>query len=340
MALLPGTRLGSYEIAAQIGEGGVGEVYRATDSNLKREVAVQVLPEVLASNAMRFARFQREAEVLASLNHANIAVIYGLEDADGSKVIVMELVEGPTLADRIAQAAIPVDEALSIAKQIAQGLEAAHQEGIIHGDLRADNVKVGPDGTVKIFDVGLASAIGSGTVVAPSPYMAPEQRRGEPATAHSDVWALGVVLYEMVTGVKPLEGGIQFELGSAILGRLPSPLPAEASSVRRKVAQLGTAVERCLAKAPDARYHRASDVRGALEAVQAHADEASDSAWKYILSRKRVVGAVEAVMAEGERRIRRDRRVRADRRKEQLGPPNGIERRRSERRTGRERRAS
>ena len=123
--------------------------------------------------------------------------------------------------------------------------------------------------------------------------------------------ALGVVLYEMVTGVKPLEGGIQFELGSAILGRLPSPLPAEASSVRRKVAQLGTAVERCLAKAPDARYHRASDVRGALEAVQAHADEASDSAWKYILSRKRVVGAVEAVMAEGERRIRRDRRVRA-----------------------------
>jgi serine/threonine-protein kinase len=154
------------------------------------------------------------------------------------------------------------------------------------------------------------------------------------------VWALGVVLYEMITGAKPIEGGIQFELGSAILGRFPSPLPAEASSLRRKVAQLGTAVERCLAKEPGARYQRASDVRGALEAVQAHADEASDSAWKYVLSRKRVVGAVEAVMAEGERRIQRDRRTRADPRKEQLGPPNGIERRGGERRTGRERRAS
>ena len=339
MALLPGTRLGSYDIVARIGTGAMGKVYRATDTNLKRDVALQVLPETLPSDATWLAAAQRKAELLTSLNHPNIAAVYGLEDVDGSKVLVMERVEGPTLADRIARAAIPVEEALSIAKQVAQGLEAAHQKEIIHGDLRAEHVTVGPDGTVKLFGFALASAAGPAFAVARSPHIAPEQRRGEPATARSDVWALGVLLYEAVTGEKPPEGGIQFELASAVLAQR-SPLSVEASSIRRKAAQLGTVVVRCLAGEPTARHQTARDVGIALEAVQARPDEGLDSGWKHTLSRKRVVGAVEAVMAEGERRIRRDRRVRVERRREHLGPPDGIERRKGERRTSQERRVS
>ncbi len=159
MPLTPGTRLGPYEITAQIGVGGMGEVYQATDTNLKRAVAIKVLPESLALDAERLARFQREAEVLAALNHPNIAQIHGLEKSDGTISLVMELVEGPTLADRVAQGAIPVDEALPIAKQIAEALEAAHEQGIIHRDLKPANVKVRPDGTVKVLDFGLAKAM-------------------------------------------------------------------------------------------------------------------------------------------------------------------------------------
>ena len=160
MGLQPGTRLGPYEVTAQIGAGGMGEVYQATDTKLKRQVAIKVLPESVAADADRLARFQREAEVLASLNHPNIAAIYGLEDADGVKALVMELVEGPTLADRIAPGAIPVDEAIPIAKQIAEALEEAHEHGIIHRDLKPANVKVREDGTVKVLDFGLAKALG------------------------------------------------------------------------------------------------------------------------------------------------------------------------------------
>jgi serine/threonine protein kinase len=152
VALSPGTRLGPYEVTAQIGVGGMGEVYRATDTNLKRAVAIKVLPESVAADAERLARFQREAEVLASLNHPHIAAIYGLERSDGTTALVMELVEGPTLADRIAQGPIPVDETLPIAKQIAEALEAAHEQGIIHRDLKPANIKVRPDGTVKVLD--------------------------------------------------------------------------------------------------------------------------------------------------------------------------------------------
>ena len=159
MALTAGTRLGAYEVLAQIGVGGMGEVYRATDAKLKRHVALKILPTSLATDPDRLGRFQREAEVLASLNHPNIAAIYGLEDADGVKALVMELVEGPTLADRIAQGAIPFDEALPIAKQIAEALEAAHEQGIIHRDLKPANIKVRPDGTVKVLDFGLAKAM-------------------------------------------------------------------------------------------------------------------------------------------------------------------------------------
>ncbi len=159
MALTPGTRLGPYEVIAQIGVGGMGEVYEATDTNLKRAVAIKVLPASVAADAERLARFQREAEVLASLNHPNIAAIYGLERSGATTALVMELVEGPTLADRIAQGAIPLDEALPIAKQIAEALEAAHEQGIIHRDLKPANIKVRPDGTVKVLDFGLAKAM-------------------------------------------------------------------------------------------------------------------------------------------------------------------------------------
>ena len=159
MALAPGTRLGHYEIAAQIGAGGMGEVYRALDTNLKRSVAIKVLPEALAGDAERLARLQREAEVLASLNHPHIAQIYGVERTDASSALVLELVEGPTLADRIIQGAIPVDEALSIARQIAEALEAAHEQGIVHRDLKPANIKLRPDGQVKVLDFGLAKAL-------------------------------------------------------------------------------------------------------------------------------------------------------------------------------------
>src|SRR6185503_490843 len=159
MALISGTRLGPYEISTQIGKGGMGEVYRALDPNLGRQVAVKVLPDTFARDPERLARFEREAKTLAALNHSNIAQIYGLEKADGVRALVMELVEGPTLAERIAQGPIPVNEALAIARQIAEALEAAHELGIVHRDLKPANIKVRPDGTVKVLDFGLAKAL-------------------------------------------------------------------------------------------------------------------------------------------------------------------------------------
>ena len=160
MSLAPGDRLGAYEITALIGAGGMGEVYRARDTRLKRDVAIKVLPDAFARETERIARFQREAEVLASLSHSNIAHIYGLERHNDVSALVLELVEGPTLAERIAEGPIPLDEALPIARQIAEGLEAAHEHGVIHRDLKPANVKVRPDGTVKILDFGLAKALG------------------------------------------------------------------------------------------------------------------------------------------------------------------------------------
>ena len=159
MALAAGTRLGVYEVTAQIGEGGMGQVYRATDTKLKRQVAVKILPTSLAADHDRLARFQREAEVLASLNHPNIAHIHGLEESGGITALVMELVEGDDLSQRIARGAIPIEEALPIAKQIAEALEAAHEQGIIHRDLKPANIKVRADGTVKVLDFGLAKAM-------------------------------------------------------------------------------------------------------------------------------------------------------------------------------------
>jgi len=210
LALTLGTRLGPYEVLALIGVGGMGEVYKATDTNPKRAVAIKVLPASVAGDAERLARFHREAEVLAALNHPNIAAIYGLEKSDGITALVMELVEGPTLADRIAQGAIPIDEALPIAKQIAEALEAAHEQGIIHRDLKPANIKVRSDSTVKVLDFGLAKAMEptgptspglsmsstlslqatkAGMILGTAGYMSPEQARGRAVDKHSDIWA-------------------------------------------------------------------------------------------------------------------------------------------------------
>ena len=229
MSLMNGDRVGAYEITGALGAGGMGEVYRARDTRLKRDVALKILPESFATDADRLARFQREAEVLASLNHPNIAAIHGLEESNGIRALVMELVEGPTLADRIAQGPIPLDEALPIAKQIAEALAAAHEQGIIHRDLKPANIKVRDDGTVKVLDFGLAKALepadarntdatASPTITSPAlmtsvsmilgtaAYMSPEQARGKAVDKRSDIWAFGCVLYEMLTGRRAFDG--------------------------------------------------------------------------------------------------------------------------------------
>jgi serine/threonine-protein kinase len=229
-------------------------VYKATDTNLKRSVAIKVLPASVAGDAERLARFQREAEVLAALNHPNIAAIYGLERSGATTALVMELVEGPTLADRIAEGAIPIEEALPIAKQIAEALEAAHEQGIIHRDLKPANIKVRPDGAVKVLDFGLAKAMepaaGSSPSLSMSPtittpamtqpgmilgtaaYMAPEQAKGRPADKRSDIWAFGCVLYEMLTGKRAFDGEDAAETLAYVLTKEPDLTRAPVSSAR------------------------------------------------------------------------------------------------------------
>ena len=203
MPLAPGVRVGSYEVVSPIGRGGMGEVYRARDSRLHRDVALKALPPGFEQDRERLARFEREARLLAALNHPNIAAIYGLEEQDGSRLLVLELVEGPTLAEKLATGALPIEEALSVASGIASGLEAAHEAGIIHRDLKPSNVKVRPDGAVKVLDLGLARvaetsgravdsslsptvttpATHGGVVLGTAAYMSPEQARGKPWTS-------------------------------------------------------------------------------------------------------------------------------------------------------------
>ena len=212
MALTIGTRLGSHEIVALLGKGGMGEVYRARDLKLKREVAIKILPEEFSRDADRVARFQREAEVLASLNHPNIAGIHEFEETHGTRYLVLELVEGDTIADRISRGPIPLDEVLIIAKQICEALQAAHDHGIVHRDLKPANIKLAPGGTVKVLDFGLAKALtdaSGNTTLSNSPtlvsgsmgnviigtaaYMSPEQARGKIVDARTDIWAFGSV---------------------------------------------------------------------------------------------------------------------------------------------------
>jgi serine/threonine protein kinase/Tol biopolymer transport system component len=275
-----GTRLAPYEIVAPLGVGGMGEVYRATDSRLKRQVAIKILPAALASDPDRLARFQREAEVLASLNHPHIAAVYGLEDVPSSasghagKALVMELVEGPTLADRIAQGPLPVDEALAIARQIAAALEAAHEQGIVHRDLKPANIKVREDGTVKVLDFGLAkltdtgaagrtsqvdlsnsptmtagAMTGMGIILGTAAYMSPEQARGRVVDKRTDVWAFGAVLYEMLTGVRAFDGEDVTEMMASVVKSTPN-WAAIPSDVPPHVVTL---IQRCLEKDKSAR---------------------------------------------------------------------------------------
>src|SRR5436190_1080052 len=225
MPITIGSQLGSHQITALLGRGGMGEVYRARDTKLKREVAIKILPEEFSRDADRVGRFQREAEALASLNHPNIAGIYEIAEADQTRFLVLELVEGETLADRIIRGPVPVEETLTIAKQICEALEAAHEKGIVHRDLKPANIKVAPDGKVKILDFGLAKmfgvaaahpsmsnsptvigATGGGMIMGTAAYMSPEQARGKTVDRRSDIWSFGCVLYEMLTGTQPFQG--------------------------------------------------------------------------------------------------------------------------------------
>src|SRR5262245_10882470 len=283
MSLSAGTRLGPYEILSALGAGGMGEVYRARDTKLDRAVAIKILPEAFAADTERIARFQREAKTLASLNHPNIAHIHGLEESNGVRALVMELVEGEDLAQRISRGAIPVAEALPIAKQIAEALEAAHEQGIVHRDLKPANVKVRPDGTVKVLDFGLAKAMEStdapsasvsqsptittpamtqaGMILGTASYMSPEQARGKPVDTRADIWAFGCVLYEMLTGQRAFDGQGVSETLARVIEREPdwTKLPATLPPA------LGTFIRRCLQKDPRQRLRAIGDVRLALE---------------------------------------------------------------------------
>ena len=281
MSLTPGTRLGAYEVTSLIGEGGMGQVYRATDTKLKRQVAVKILPPSLAADPDRLARFQREAEVLASLNHPNIAHIHGLEESDGGTSLVMELVEGDDLSRRLSRGAIPLDEVLLIAKQIADALEAAHEHGVIHRDLKPANIKIGPDGTVKVLDFGLAKAIApggasadvlnsptltarntqAGMILGTAAYMAPEQARGRAVDRRADIWAFGAVLFEMLTGKRAFPGEDITDTLAAVVRTEP-----EWSLVPRDVPPtLIVYLRRCLQKDPKQRIGDIHDVRLALD---------------------------------------------------------------------------
>ena len=271
MPLTNGTRIGVYDVTAKIGEGGMGEVYRARDTRLDRDVALKVLPEAFTADPDRLARFEREAKVLASLNHPNIAGIHGLEESDGVRALALELVEGPTLADRIARGPIPLDEALPVAKQIAEALEAAHEQGIVHRDLKPANIKVREDGTVKVLDFGLAKAVvgdqpgqdlsqsptitatiegtREGVILGTAAYMSPEQARGQAVDKRTDIWAFGCVLFEMLTGRAAFAAESLSDTIAAVLTRevdldsLPGNTPAAARRL----------VRRCLERDPGKR---------------------------------------------------------------------------------------
>ena len=251
MALSPGTRLGPYEIQSALGAGGMGEVYRARDTKLGRDVALKILPDSFTHDPERLARFRREAQVLAALNHPHIAQIYGLEEANGTQFLVLELADGESMDKRIARGPIPIDEALGIAKQIAEALEAAHEKGIIHRDLKPANIAVTADGQVKVLDFGLAKAAeptassadlaisptvtsparitSIGVVLGTAAYMAPEQAKGRAADKRSDVWAFGCVLFEMLTGKRAFEGEDMSETLAAVLRGEPdwSAIPGD-----------------------------------------------------------------------------------------------------------------
>ena len=269
-----GQTLSHYRITSALGAGGMGEVYRATDTNLHRDVAIKVLPPEVAQDPERLGRFRREAHLLAALNHPNIAAIYGLEEADGKPFLALELVEGEDLKERLARGAIPLDEALEIAKQIAEALEEAHGKGIVHRDLKPANVKLTPDGKVKVLDFGLAKAWAgdasgvnsgsaalsqsptlahtgtiAGVILGTAAYMSPEQARGKPVDKRADVWSFGVLLWEMLTGRSLFAGDTVTDVIAAVVTKEPDldALPAHTPRAVRRL------LSRCLRKDPRTR---------------------------------------------------------------------------------------
>ena len=314
MPVVPGTSLGPYEIDRLLGAGSTGEVYRARDTTLHRDVAIKLLLPALATSPERLARFRQEAQILASLNHPHVAQIHGLEDAGGTRALVMELVDGPTLSDRIARGAIPTDEALAIARQIALALEAAHGRGIIHRDLKPANIKVREDGTVKVLDFGLAKAVDASSsapvdpVVSPPPdalatadnvmhgtpaYMSPEQARGRAVDTRTDLWAFGAVLYEMLTGRRAFDGDDVAATLANVLTKEPdwSALPADTPRPVRRL------LRRCLEKDRKGRLDSAAGAR--LEIDDAIASPMAEALADTLPPAQRVAPVAIAALASG-----------------------------------------
>ena len=295
MPIEAGTQIGPYAVRGSLGAGGMGEVYQATDTKLDRDVALKVLPQAFTDDPDRLARFEREAKVLASLNHPNIGGIYGLEESGGTKALVLELIGGPTLADRIAQGPIPLDEAIPIATQIAEALEVAHHAGVIHRDLKPANIKIREDGTVKVLDFGLAKAFSPdtsspdlsevqtisvntpstqiGVIMGTAAYMSPEQARGKPVDKRTDIWAFGAVLYEMLTGKKAFLGEDMTDTLAAVVRGDPiwEEVPATLQS------RLRSLLKRCMQKELRSRWHDIADVRVELEEIASAPPDAEPS---------------------------------------------------------------
>src|SRR5690348_1563089 len=294
MNVVAGTMIGPYRVGAPLGKGGMGEVWRAHDSRLGRDVAIKVLPPEFASDRDRLARFEREAKVLASLSHTNIAAIYGLEESGAARFLVLELVEGETLAQRLTRGPIPVAEALPLAIQIADAIDTAHEKDVIHRDLKPSNIKLTPDGQVKVLDFGLAKAMrgdaieqnvydsptfslaatAHGLILGTAAYMSPEQARGQAVDERTDVWAFGCVLYEMLVGRPAFRGDHVSDILASVLAREPdfSEIPATVPP------RLLDVVRRCLVKNPKQRWQAIGDLRVELEQIRAHPVVASAAA--------------------------------------------------------------
>jgi serine/threonine protein kinase/TolB-like protein len=290
----PGSTLGPYEIVAPLGAGGMGEVYRAHDAKLDRDVALKVLPAANFADPAARARLLQEARAAARLNHPHICTVHDVGEAGDQAYIAMELVDGEPLDVRLSRERLPFEETMRYARHLSDALAHAHGRRVVHRDLKSANIIVTPDGRAKVLDFGLAKQLREGaleettrsqaslttpgTVMGTLAYMAPEQLRGRPADARSDIWALGVVMYEMAAGVRPFGGTTGFEVSSAILNQSPRPLPAHVPPAFQ------AAVDRCLQKHPDRRYQRASDVQAALDALQA-GTVTPWTQWRYLIRR-------------------------------------------------------
>ena len=294
MPLKPGTRLGPYEITGPLGAGGMGEVYRARDSRLGRDVAVKCLPELSRLDPDRLSRFNREAQALAALNHPHVGAIYGLEegpasaDSSAAQYLILELMDGGTLAERLDRRPLPIVEALTIARQVADALHAAHTQGIIHRDLKPGNIALTKSGDAKVLDFGLAktaadasdtetmpgAATQPGMVLGTAAYMSPEQTRGLPVDRRSDIWAFGCVLYEMLTARQPFRGATISDTTVAILGKDPdwSLLPSDTPP------RILWLLKRCLERDPRRRLHDIADARIEIDEALAHPSETTPAA--------------------------------------------------------------